>query len=670
LQKNGVRLRARAAAGFLVLFSIAAFAAPQLQAQDRTNYIPLLGTAGTAGNLGLGIVLVNPSQLDAAVTLTARAYDGNTIQAAGVTNPATVTVPSGSRITRLASEVFGPGMDGQQGWVEIATAGATGGYSLFDPFLRFVDSAAFATASFSQIVYPKITARSASATLLTLVNTASDVIEVNVSAYDNSGQFVAGRTVAVAGSGGFSLAVNQVLALPEDFAGYVVAASGSDPDSAPKSLIGLEAYANGSDIALIRAAPASAALMKGYLPHTVSGGSYVSSVTLVNPADEGQIVQLVAGALETNGVPMIPSAIVAERFLAPHSRLQESVDQMFGLGGDPATGYILVEVESDTQGVLAFEELAAADGVSVAAIEAQQADASELLLPQIVSGAGFYNGLALVNPSDYPLTVEMDGFDSNGAEIASTAFSLNPGDHASALVEEFLGVGVQLKGGYIRVGASAGIVGVEFFGGPTGFLANAPVIGSSGDPLLTPTPTSPSVCDANGKGDAPVVSAGSNQTITLTSSANLNGTASDPNGCPLKTQWLMTSGAGTVTFGDASAPSTTAHFLVAGVYLLTLTATNNAGLSSNSTVTITVGCGATVSGTVTVAATATGGLAITGVQFQLDGADFGPMQTVAPYSLSWNTAAVPNGCHALTAVAWDSGGNQGIASVSTVVSNP
>jgi hypothetical protein len=226
------------------------------------------------------------------------------------------------------------------------------------------------------------------------------------------------------------------------------------------------------------------------------------------------------------------------------------------------------------------------------------------------------------------------------------------------LVEEFLGAGVQLKGGYIRVGASAGIVGVEFFGGPTGFLANAPVIGSSGDPLLNPTAY------------LPIVSAGSNQTITMTASANLTGTATDPNGYTLKTLWSMASGPGIVTFANPSALSTSASFSVSGNYTLQLTATNSAGLSSNSTVTITVGCGATVSGTVTVAATATGGLAITGVQFQLDGADFGPMQTVAPYSLSWNTAAVPNGCHALTAVAWDSGGNQGIASVSTVVSNP
>jgi len=75
---------------------------------------------------------------------------------------------------------------------------------------------------------------------------------------------------------------------------------------------------------------------------------------------------------------------------------------------------------------------------------------------------------------------------------------------------------------------------------------------------------------------APLVSAGLDQTITFPSSATLDGTVSD-DGLPdppaaLTTTWSKVSGPGTVTFGDASAVDTTASFSTTGVYTLQLSA--------------------------------------------------------------------------------------------------
>ncbi len=88
---------------------------------------------------------------------------------------------------------------------------------------------------------------------------------------------------------------------------------------------------------------------------------------------------------------------------------------------------------------------------------------------------------------------------------------------------------------------------------------------------------------------APVVSAGSDQTVTLPNSAVLDGTVTD-DGLPsssLSSEWTRFSGSGTVTFGDAAAVDTTAAFSVAGVYVLRLTATDGA-LTASDDVTITV----------------------------------------------------------------------------------
>ncbi len=90
---------------------------------------------------------------------------------------------------------------------------------------------------------------------------------------------------------------------------------------------------------------------------------------------------------------------------------------------------------------------------------------------------------------------------------------------------------------------------------------------------------------------APQVNAGSDQTITLPASANLSGTVTD-DGLPnppgaVTITWSKDSGPGTVTFGNASAASTTATFGADGVYILRLTA-NDGALPASDTVTITV----------------------------------------------------------------------------------
>jgi hypothetical protein len=92
----------------------------------------------------------------------------------------------------------------------------------------------------------------------------------------------------------------------------------------------------------------------------------------------------------------------------------------------------------------------------------------------------------------------------------------------------------------------------------------------------------------------PVVSAGPNQTITLPSNASLRGMATDdglPSGSTVTVSWTKVSGAGTVTFSNANALSTTATFSTSGAYGLRLTASDSA-LSNSANVTITVNAAA------------------------------------------------------------------------------
>src|SRR5258705_6884863 len=81
--------------------------------------------------------------------------------------------------------------------------------------------------------------------------------------------------------------------------------------------------------------------------------------------------------------------------------------------------------------------------------------------------------------------------------------------------------------------------------------------------------------------------------------------------------------------------------------------------------------GSTVSGTVPVSASVSivGSLTVASVQFKLDGANLGALDTSAPYSVSWNTTTKSNGSHTLTAVATDILGVQFTSAPVTVTVN-
>jgi alpha-mannosidase len=79
---------------------------------------------------------------------------------------------------------------------------------------------------------------------------------------------------------------------------------------------------------------------------------------------------------------------------------------------------------------------------------------------------------------------------------------------------------------------------------------------------------------------------------------------------------------------------------------------------------------AVLAGAQSVTAEAADDVGVAGVQFTLDGANLGAEDTVAPYTVPWDTRVSANGAHSLSAVARDAAGNRQTAStVAVSVSN-
>ncbi len=88
----------------------------------------------------------------------------------------------------------------------------------------------------------------------------------------------------------------------------------------------------------------------------------------------------------------------------------------------------------------------------------------------------------------------------------------------------------------------------------------------------------------NPPNQAPTVNAGTNQTIALPATANLNGLAIDdgfPVGSSLSVGWSRSSGPGEVTFANANSLTTLASFSEPGVYVLKLTADDSEEATSS-----------------------------------------------------------------------------------------
>lgn len=176
---------------------------------------------------------------------------------------------------------------------------------------------------------------------------------------------------------------------------------------------------------------------------------------------------------------------------------------------------------------------------------------------------------------------------------------------------------------------------------------------------------------------APLVNAGVDRVIHLpVNVVTLAGTASDEGiPGPLSTTWSKVSGAGTVTFGNASVTNTTATFSTYGIYTLRLTAHDTHATNSDDVVIIvnsppSVAITNPLNGAVFSPAPATipiGATAsdldgvVTNVSFYSGGVKIGE-DTVSPYSMVWGS--VPAGTYNLTARATD---DRGITSTSAVV---
>jgi hypothetical protein len=478
---------------------------------------------------------------------------------------------------------------------------------------------------------------------LVLINTGdSSTGSLKVSAYENSGQLIAERNVSLPAFSGFSGSIADLIPDLLTFDGYAVIEA--DSGSAQDALIGFETYRKGSDIAALRAIPDTERLQTGYLPQFGNQAGTASTVVLINPASVSQTVTATAAIMDVDGGNTTLKTV--QEMLAPNQRLQTPLDQLFGFSSATSiAGYVRFQT-LDAPGVFGYLQSEAAGG-GLTAVPAQESGYSDVLFSHIANGPGSYTGVTLMNAGGESSSVTIDAFDSQGSATGSATLTLAPNTEWSGLLSALLPATNGQVGGRVHITASAPILATQIWGSAsTAALAAMPTVKAlvPSQPKLgiqlPPGPNQPPPGRNQpppALNQPPAVNAGANQTITLPAYATLTGSATDdglPNGS-LMAQWSVVSGPGTVTFGNASALTTTATFPAAGSYTLELTVSDGQLLLS-STTTVTVNAvvgpviGAGANTTVTLPSSATLAATVTD-----------PCQPNCSLTTTWTVASGP-----------------------------
>ena len=469
----------------LIAAAMILFCGLSVNAQPQKLYAPTLAAMPDGD---LGITLVNPTVSDARVVLTARSYNGIPIQKAGVTNPVTLTLPSLTQNAMMATEIFGQGISGQTGWIELSSSvnAVKGFFLVFDSSLTYLDGSELPNAPSNRVVFPKVSSSAASPTRLTLVNTSGQAIKGTVSLYDNGGHLTGIYTLSLAPLSGFSGSISELVPSGPSFEGYAVMDSGTTANPGPQALIGVETYRNLSDIALIRAFPETARLRTGYLAHLVSQGGYMTSLTLVNYYDQPQTLRITADGLQVNGSAL--GSITVERTLPAYGRLEERADRMFGFSGDAlVTGYIRFDARGSTPGVIGVLEYGSTDGLVLSAVEAASEGYSDFYFSQVAETPDFYTGMVLLNATNDPSIVTIDNFNPAGKALDSTVINLQPRERQARLLSDILNRPMNQTGGYIRITSTRPIFAFQLFGSRNAFtfLASVPAQGVAVRPQIS-----------------------------------------------------------------------------------------------------------------------------------------------------------------------------------------
>lgn len=380
-----------------------------------------------------GLELLTPGTMT--VVLKAIDPNGALVLGAGIRNPAAVHLNAGQQYARVISEIFG--IEDFDGWIEVEAPdpgltvySATGGWDL-----TRLDGSAVRTPSSDFVLFH------AGATAV-LVNPSVRTASVSMTTMGSGSQQL------------FEIPPGNRLAIP---------LPGTVRIQSSEALAAVEMSSVEREFEMNAAIPVTDGQSVLVFPHTAVGGGFTSTLVLVSLSPIPQDVTMKWGTA-TATVRMKGNSSVrvslTDLFQLPAAALRsEALQVQAGPGLFGATVHSLfgvLDIEGPT-GLVTMES---------------QSPETDVLLPEVFQGDGFFTGLALATGA-FPAFVTIEVYEPLGGVPKTKTISMGANQQMGKVVSELVPEVANQIGGYIRIHSDQPIWCWEIYGSDR-MLASGP----------------------------------------------------------------------------------------------------------------------------------------------------------------------------------------------------
>ncbi len=416
--------------------------------------------AQIGGDDYVSIALTNLDTTDA--TLTFRAYNasGTLVSGVNVANPVTRTLKPGAQMPVIDVQLFGAGIaaTGPVGWIQVesSTSKLTGFFMAFDSRLSMLDGAEVTANLLNSSVLPETGSDDFTEIQLSNPNAEAASVRVDLMRADGTVRASAGQVIQPQGT------------YSADVYGDVFSGIARDPSDYLKvvSTQGLLSYEivrkAAGDIALLAGQDSSAGSSQLYSPQYVVGGTWRSTLSIVNLDSVPGVLML--KLIGDDGSQIGPAQFVN---IAAGGKAYISDQAFFGAFSpeQPVQGYVEVTgLGLRLAGNVMFSD--ATRGRFTSTLPLVSVLGKSAIFSHVASNSTYFTGLAILNPNQTPAFATIDLYGSDGMLAASTTVMIPARQRKSALLSEYFPglVGQDWTSGYFRLTADNWVASFALFG--------------------------------------------------------------------------------------------------------------------------------------------------------------------------------------------------------------
>ncbi|HEY2933561.1 MAG TPA: SBBP repeat-containing protein [Acidobacteriota bacterium] len=431
---------------------------------QTVQYIPRVLSAETGGPSvtdyeETGIAIVNLSDRNAAVTLTAYDPSGGVLSGRGLRNPAGLFLNPGQQVAILARQIFAADSTARVpiSWLRLESSArqTAGFFQTFNSDLSILDGADASSTLATSLVFPDIEDQGVTEFHIVNPNNSPAVLTFELLQSDGT-QRLPPITRQVNANAIWAESYHDIFSGIRPFAADYVRVTSSQP------LLGFELLRKPRQyVKALNGQDAGAGGTVLYSPQYVAGGNqYLSTLSVVNLDSLSGTVTL--EFFRDDGTPIGSRRIVP---IAAKGKIYVSDQAFFASGTTASQGYVKIT----SNGIRLTGSVAFGDPGRVrfaSALPLVSTFFRSLVFSQLASNQTYFTGVSILNPNATVARVTLEVYDESGVLLGTKTEEIPAAGRTARLLTEFFPqlVGQNRSSGYIKVNSASPLAAFALFG--------------------------------------------------------------------------------------------------------------------------------------------------------------------------------------------------------------